>query len=99
KAPAAMAVSVTQDVTKSINELNDILGDGSKGAMQIGAKLKRFADSSGLGKQGTYEIKNKGIQLKLDLKVVMEAGEVEKAIVLRKESIIFDALFDKNSAL
>lgn len=99
KAPAAMAVSVTQDVTKSINELNEILGDGSKGAMQIGAKLKRFADSSGLGKQGTYEIKNKGIQLKLDLKVVMEAGEVEKAIVLRKESIIFDALFDKNSAL
>ena len=99
KAPAAMAVSVTQDVTKSINELNEILGDGSKGAMQIGAKLKRFADNSGLGKQGSYEIKNKGIQLKLDLKVVVEAGELEKAIVLRKESILFDALFDKNSAL
>ncbi len=99
QAPAAMAVNVTQDVTKSINELNAILGDGSSGAMQIGAKLKRFADSSGLGKNGTYEIKNKGIQLKLDLKVVMEAGEVEKAIVLRKESILFDALFDKNTAL
>lgn len=99
KAPAQTAMEITSGVTKSINELNEILGDGSKGAMQIGAKLKRFADSSGLGKHGTYEIKNKGIQLKLDLKVVMEAGEVEKAIVLRKESIIFDALFDKNPAL
>ncbi len=92
QAPAQHAMDITAGVTKSINELNDILGDGSKGAMQIGAKLKRFADSSGLGQNGTYEIKNKGIVLKLDLKVTMDAGEVEKAVVLRKESIIFDAI-------
>lgn len=94
KVPAQAVMDITAGVTKSINELNDILSDGSKGAMQIGAKLKRFADSSGLGKNGTYEIKNKGIVLKLDLKVTMDAGEVEKAIVLRKDSILFDAIED-----
>lgn len=86
------SVTVTQGVVKSINELNAILGDGNAGAMKLGEKLKRFADGSGLGKSGTYEIKNKGITLKLDLKVVMDAGEVEKAILMRKESIIFDML-------
>ena len=77
---------------KSINELNAVLGDGNTGALKVGEKLQRFANNSGLGKSGTYEIRNKGINLKLELKVVMDAGEVEKAIVLRKESILFDAI-------
>jgi hypothetical protein len=85
-------IGVTQGVVKSINDLNMVLGDGNAGAIKIGEKLQRFANNSGLGKNGTYEIKNKGIQLKLDLKVTMDAGEVEKAILMRKESIIFDML-------
>ncbi len=85
-------INVTQGIVKSINDLNMILGDGNSGAIKVGEKLQRFANNSGLGKNGTYEIKNKGITLKLDLKVTMDAGEVEKAIVLRKESILFDAI-------
>lgn len=87
-------VNVTQGVVKSINELNAILAEGDAGAIKVGAKLQRFANNSGLGKSGTYEIKNKGITLKLDLKIVMDAGEVEKAIVLRKDSILFDVIDD-----
>ena len=76
----------------SLDSFAEVLGDGNAGAVKIGEKLQRFANNSGLGKNGTYEIKNKGITLKLDLKVTMDAGEVEKAIVLRKESILFDAI-------
>lgn len=93
------AISATQGIVKSINELNTIIGSGDNASMKIGEKLQRFANNSGLGKTGSYEIKNKGIMLKLDLKITMDAGEVEKAIVLRKESILFDALFDKTAAL
>ncbi len=92
-------LNVTANITKSINELNAVLGDGNSGALKIGEKLQRFANNSGLGKQGKYEINNKGIHLKLDLKIVMDAGEVEKAIVLRKDSILFDQLFDKQPGL
>lgn len=88
-------LNVTTGIVKSVNELNTILGSSGENTLKIGEKLKKFADNSGLGKSGTYEIKNKGITLKLDLKVVMDAGEVEKAIVLRKESILFDTLFDQ----
>jgi predicted transcriptional regulator len=89
-------ISVTQGVVKSINDLNMILGDGNAGSIKVGEKLQRFANNSGLGKNGTYEIKNKGIQLKLDLKITMDAGEVEKAILERKDSIIFDILDDNS---
>jgi hypothetical protein len=92
KSSIESTIGVTQGVVKSINDLNTILGDGNAGAIKVGEKLQRFANNSGLGKNGTYEIKNKGITLKLDLKVTMDAGEVEKAIVLRKESILFDAI-------
>lgn len=92
KSSIESTIGVTQGVVKSINDLNMVLGDGNAGAIKVGEKLQRFANNSGLGKNGTYEIKNKGIQLKLDLKVTMDAGEVEKAILMRKESIIFDML-------
>lgn len=92
KSSIESTINVTQGVVKSINDLNMVLGDGNAGAIKIGEKLQRFANNSGLGKNGTYEIRNKGITLKLDLKVTMDAGEVEKAIVLRKESILFDAI-------
>lgn len=90
-------LEVTQQIARTVNELNEALGQTGANAMTMTTKLQKFADNSGLGKSGTYEIKNKGIVLKLDLKVVMDAGDVEKAIVLRKDSIIFDALEDMPS--
>lgn len=98
KSSIESTINVTQGVVKSINDLNMVLGDGNAGAIKIGEKLQRFANNSGLGKNGTYEIKNKGITLKLDFKVTMEAGQVEEAILMRKESIIFDAIEESASA-
>jgi hypothetical protein len=92
-------LNVTATIVKSINDLNAILGSGDAAAMKIGEKLQRFANNSGLGKSGTYEIRNKGIVLKLDFKVTMDAGDVEKAIVMRKDSILFDMLADSTSTL
>ena len=86
------AISATSGIVKSVNELAAILGTGDSATMKIGEKLQRFANNSGLGKNAKYEIKNGGIVLKLDLKIVMDAGEVEKAIFLRKDSIIFDVI-------
>ena len=90
-------INVTQGVVKSMNELHAALGDGNVGAIKVAEKLQRFANASGLGKSGTYEIKNKGIVLKLDLKVTMDAGEVEKAMLMRRDSIIFDAIEESAS--
>ena len=86
------AISATSGIVKSVNELGAILGAGDGATMKIGEKLQRFASGAGLGKTGSYEIKNKGIMLKLDLKIVMDAGDVEKSIVMRKDSILFDML-------
>lgn len=97
KSSIESTINVTQGVVKSINDLNAVLGDGNAGAIKIGEKLQRFANNSGLGKNGTYEIKNKGITLKLDFKVTMEAGQVEEAILMRKDSIIFDAIEESAS--
>lgn len=85
-------ISATAGIVKSVNELGAILASGDGATMKVGEKLQRFANSAGLGKSGSYEIKNKGITLKLDLKIVMDAGEVEKTIVMRKDSILFDML-------
>lgn len=87
-------LQATKQIAESVNQLNEAFSDTSANATSMTVKLQKFANNSGLGKSGTYEIKNRAINLKLDLKVVMDAGEVEKAIVLRKESIIFDALED-----
>ncbi len=92
-------ISATAGIVKSVNELGSILASGDGASMKIGEKLQRFANGAGLGKSGTYEIKNKGIMLKLELKIVMDAGEVEKAIVMRKDSILFDMLADSTSSL
>ncbi len=93
------ALSATAGIVKSVNELGTILASGDGASMKIGEKLQRFANSSGLGKSGAYEIKNKGIVLKLELNISMDAAEVEKAIVMRKESIIFDMLVDSGDKL
>lgn len=98
KSSISSTLQVTEGIVASINSLNNVLGDGNSGAIKIGEKLKRYADNSGLGRNGTYEIKNKGINLKLDLRITMDAGEVEKAIVLRKDSIIFDAIEESASS-
>jgi len=90
-------LEITKQIAVTVSELSAAMGDAGANALSMTTKLKKFADNSGLGKSGTYEIRNKGIVLKLDLKVVMDAGDVEKAIVLRKDSIIFDALEDMPS--
>lgn len=87
-------LQATKQIAESVNQLNEAFSNTAANATSMTVKLQKFANNSGLGKSGTYEIKNRAINLKLDLKVVMDAGEVEKAIVLRKESIIFDALED-----
>jgi len=86
------AISATAGIVKSMNELGAILSSGDGASMKVGEKLQRFANASGLGKNSSYEIKNKGIMLKLDLKISMDAAEVEKMILFRNESIIFDMI-------
>jgi len=93
------AISATSGIVASVNELGSILASGDGATMKIGEKLQRFANGAGLGKSGAYEIKNKGIVLKLELNITMDAGEVERAIVMRKESILFDMLVDSTSTL
>lgn len=87
----ANTLNVTQEIVKNVNDLNETLAS-DKNVMTVSTKLKAFADKTGLGKNGSYEIKNKGVQLHLNLNVSMNVDEVEKTMVLRKDSIIFDLM-------
>ncbi len=87
----ASTLTVTKDIVQNVNQLNETLSS-DKNVMTVSTKLKAFADKTGLGKNGSYEIKNKGVQLHLNLNVSMNVDEVEKTMVLRKDSIIFDMM-------
>lgn len=88
-AGALNVLGQTSALVTSMNQINEVLGSGELGG-QVVTKLKKI--SEGLGSKNSYEIKNKGITIKLDLKVTMDAGKVEEAIIFRKESIIRDAI-------
>lgn len=90
----ADVLTVTRDIIKSVNDLNNVLNSGDASKIKLTESLKKFADNSGLGKSGNYKIENKGVTINLHLEVKMNAAEVEEAIVLRTDSLIKDAIRD-----
>jgi hypothetical protein len=87
-----VAIKTTQDIIKSVNDLNDILASGDVNKMSVSTNLKKFVDSAGLGSKSSYTINNKGVQMTVNLEVKMMASDVEEVVVLRKESIIREAM-------
>lgn len=88
----APTIKATQDIIASVKELDQILASGDATKISVTKNLSKFANNAGLGGNEKYTIQNKGIQLNLDLKIVMNAEEMEEALVLRNKSIIKDSI-------
>lgn len=88
-APAVQAVS---DIVKAVQQLDDVLHRGAKGQINIKAKMEQFAKAAGLGAAGIYEVQGKEVSINVKFEIYMDADKVEKAIVLRQESLIRDRI-------
>jgi hypothetical protein len=58
--------------------------------IDLNAKLKTLASGLGVGGKFGYTISSDKVQINIDLAVAIDAGELESAIIMRKDSIIRD---------
>lgn len=84
------ALMAAADMVKSANELDKALNDGLK--IETPVKLSRLAAAVGLGGKFNYTIKNKEVVINMNVSVTMNVDEVEKVMILRKNSIIRDRI-------
>lgn len=89
----APAVKAVEQMVKTVNDLDAALSNGELNKVDIQAKLGKVAKSVGLGGSATkYTVTNKGVAITVNLQVNMQVDEVEKVLVLRKQSIIRDRI-------
>jgi len=87
------ALQAVSDMVKQANDLDKALADGNLNKIDIKARLERVAKSVGLGGKASYTVDTgKNVVITVNMQVVMSAGEVEKAIIFNKSSIIADRL-------
>lgn len=86
----ATALTAANDIIKKANELDKTLNDGIK--IDTPAKLTKLANAVGLGSKMNYTIKNKEVVLTVNLNVTMNVDEVEKVMILRKNSMVRDRI-------
>jgi hypothetical protein len=97
KVESAMSKGVAQgtmdavtNLVRSINSMNEALAPDQLGTVNIKTRLKSLAENMGVGGKNDLVIKNKQLQINLEVHVEMLASELERAILIRKKSIIRD---------
>lgn len=86
------ALGAISEMVKRSNELDKAL-DGLNKGFNVKAKLTQLAESVGMGGKVNYTVNpSRNVQLNINLQVVMDVGEVERVMILRKQSIIADRL-------
>jgi hypothetical protein len=86
------ALHSVQEMVNTANELDQALSQGNDANMNIKAKLRNVANAVGLGGKMNYEIKNRGVNIQVNLEVHINAADMEKAMIMRGKSIIRDRL-------
>lgn len=84
----APAIGAIAEVVAKVNEMNDTLANADGNRIKMTTRLEKFAGNAGLGSKAKYEIRNKDVNITLDLKVIMEAGKTEQVLIERKSSVI-----------
>lgn len=81
------------DMVRTVNELDSALSNIAASKLNIAAKLQQLATAiPALGVAGQYKVTNRDVVVTVNLQVTMQAGDVERVIVQRKESTIRDRL-------
>jgi len=87
------ALQAVSDMVRQANELDKALADGNINKIDVKAKLERVAKAVGLGGKATYTVDTgRNVVITINMQVQMSAGEVEKAIIFNKSSIITDRI-------
>lgn len=76
-------VSVIQEMEDSLVKLPNV---------DISTKMSTAAGKLGLGSSGVYTVKARDVVINIHMQVTMDAGEVERAIVHRSNSVIRDRI-------
>lgn len=80
-------------VTKMVGAVQTMDDALSKlGTINIGTRLDSVAKSLGIGSSGTYTVQSKEVVINVNFTIQMDAGKVEKAILMNTESIIKDRI-------
>jgi hypothetical protein len=87
---AGGALDAIEKMVSTIIDLNSALEGLPK--IDINTKLGAVAKAAGLGAKGNWTIKNKDIVLNVNFHVTMNVDEVEKVMILRKESFLRDRI-------
>jgi hypothetical protein len=84
-------INTTRVMVTAMQDLENALGDAAKG-IKISTRLGAIAGKFGLGSSESFTVQKKDVVLNISLSVTMDAGKVEKAIILNKDSIIRDRI-------
>lgn len=86
------SLKAVSDMVAASNELDKILGGLNKN-IDVKARMEALAKAVGIGQKVNYQINpSRYVQLNINLQVTMDAGEVEKVMILRKNSIISERI-------
>lgn len=86
----APALKAVQEMVKMTQELDNSLTKLPN--LDIQAKLTKLAASAGLGGSAVYTVNSKDINITLKVNVVMNVDDVEKVMILRKNSFVRDRI-------
>lgn len=84
-------VRTVKKMVSTMQELEDALSKAGT-SVKIETKLGEIAGKYGLGSADSFTIKKQDVVLNVSFNVTMDAGKVEKAIIMNKDSIIRDRI-------
>ncbi len=79
-------------MVKLANELDSALSNADLNKIDVKAKLASVASGLGLGAKASYTISNKPVNITVNMTVSMNAEDLEKALIMRTNSIIRDRI-------
>lgn len=87
------ALNAVQKMIGIANDLNSALSDGNLNKIDVKAKLQNVAKAVGLGGKATYTVNpSRAVQITVNMTVEINAADMEKALVMRGNSVIRDRI-------
>jgi hypothetical protein len=83
-------IVAVQTMIQKVQEMDSALANLPN--IDMRAKLRAISQGLGLGSKDVYTVQSKDVVININMTVTMDAGEVEKVIIGRHESIIRDRI-------
>ena len=83
-------IATVAAMVKTVQNMDDALSKLDK--INITTRLESLSKSLGIGSSGIYTVQGKDVIINVSFNITMDAGKVEKAILMNKESTIRDRI-------